>query len=48
MSEMEAKVPLTTSVWHRLLVAEEEKDRLARGRANAAVALLRLQRETKV
>jgi formylglycine-generating enzyme required for sulfatase activity len=35
-------------VWHRPLVAEEAKDRLARRQANAAVALLRLKRETKV
>src|SRR5271165_3342927 len=40
--------PLTTSVWHRPLVPEEAKDRLARRQANAAVALLRLQREQKV
>ena len=40
--------PLTTSVWHRPLVPEEAKDRLAKRQANAAVALLRLEREQKV
>ena len=40
--------PLTTSVWHRPLVPEDPKDRLARRQANAAVALLRLGREQKV
>ncbi len=40
--------PLATSVWHRPLVAEEAKDRLSKRQANAAVALLRLQRELKV
>ena len=40
--------PLTTSVWHRPLVPEEAKDRLAKRQANAAVALLRLDRERKV
>src|SRR5271166_3969299 len=40
--------PLTTSVWHRPLVPEEAKDRLARRQANAAAALLRLGREQKV
>src|SRR5271165_6917881 len=40
--------PLTMSVWHRPLVSEEAKDRLARRQANAAVALLRLQREKNV
>jgi len=39
---------LTTSVWSRPLVPEEAKDRLARRQANAAVALLRLQREKSV
>ena len=43
-----AESPLTTSVWHRPLVPEEAKDRLARRQANAAVALLRLEREHKV
>ncbi len=43
-----AESPLTTLVWHRPLVAEEAKDRLARRQANAAVALLRLGREQKV
>jgi formylglycine-generating enzyme required for sulfatase activity len=40
--------PSTTSVWHRPLVPEEAKDRLAKRRANAAVALLRLGREQQV
>src|SRR5690348_11721938 len=48
MSEMGAEAPLTTSVWHRPLVPEDAKDRLAKRQANAAVALLRLQREQKV
>ena len=42
------KSPLTTSVWSRPLVPEESKDRLAKRQANAAVALLRLEREHKV
>jgi eukaryotic-like serine/threonine-protein kinase len=48
MSTTGAESPLTTSLWHRSLVAEEAKDRLARRQANAAVALLRLGREQKV
>jgi hypothetical protein len=40
--------PVTASVWHRPLVPEEAKDRLARRQANAAVALLRLGSEQKV
>ncbi len=41
-------LPVATSVWHRPLVPEEAKDRLAKRQANAAVALLRLNREQKV
>jgi serine/threonine protein kinase/formylglycine-generating enzyme required for sulfatase activity len=41
-------LPVATSVWHRPLVLEEAKDRLAKRQANAAVALLRLDREQKV
>ncbi len=48
MSRTGAESPLSTSVWHRPLVAEEAKDRLARRQANAAVALLRLGREQRV
>ena len=48
MSATGSESPPTTSVWHRPLVAEESKDRLARRQANAAAALLRLQREQKV
>ena len=48
MSKIGAESPLTTSVWHRPLVPEEAKDRLAKRQANAAVALLRLGREQKV
>lgn len=33
---------ITASVWHQRVVPEEEKDTLARRRANAAVALVRL------
>src|SRR5581483_12358831 len=44
MSGTGAESALTT-VWHRPLVPEEPKDRLARRQANAAVALLRLGRE---
>jgi formylglycine-generating enzyme required for sulfatase activity len=40
--------PVTSSVWHRPLVAEEVKDRLAKRQANAAVALLRLERDQTV
>ncbi len=43
-----AESPLTTSVWHQPLVAEEAKDRLARRQANAALAMLRLGCEQKV
>jgi formylglycine-generating enzyme required for sulfatase activity len=48
MSEIRTEAPLTTSVWHRRLVPEEAKDRLAKRQANAAVALLRLGRTQKV
>jgi formylglycine-generating enzyme required for sulfatase activity len=48
MSERATESPLTVSVWHRPLVPEEAKDRLAKRQANAAVALLRLGREQKV
>jgi serine/threonine protein kinase/formylglycine-generating enzyme required for sulfatase activity len=41
-------LPLAATVWHRPLVPEEVKDRLARRQANAAAALLRLDRERKV
>jgi formylglycine-generating enzyme required for sulfatase activity len=41
-------LPVTTSVWRRPLVPEEAKDRLAKRQANAAVALLRLDRERTV
>ena len=34
--------PLTTSVWHRPLVPDDPKDRLARHQANAAVASSRV------
>ena len=44
----EGGLPVATSVWHRPLVSEEVKDRLARRQANAAVALLKLDREQKV
>ncbi len=36
------------TVWHRPLIAEEAKDRLARRQATAAVALLRLGRQDRV
>ncbi len=39
---------VATSVWHRPVVAEEEKERLAKRQANAAVALLRLERPDRV
>jgi serine/threonine protein kinase/formylglycine-generating enzyme required for sulfatase activity len=39
---------VTASVWHRPVVSEEEKDRLARRQATAAVALLRLGRPDPV
>jgi hypothetical protein len=44
VSERNGESLLTTSVWHRTLVPEEAKDRLAKRQANAAVALLRLGR----
>ena len=48
MSEASGNPSLSTSVWHRPLVPEEAKDRLAKRQANAAVALLRLKREQNV
>lgn len=39
---------LTTSVWHRPLIAEIEKETLARRQANAAVAALRMGHGEKV
>src|SRR5438309_1371285 len=48
MSENGSECRLTASVWHRPLVPEEARDRLAKRQANAAVALLRLKREQKV
>ncbi|WP_435011955.1 protein kinase domain-containing protein (plasmid) [Tundrisphaera lichenicola] len=41
-------LPVAVTVWHRPLVPEEARDRLARRQANAAVALLRLKHERKV
>jgi serine/threonine protein kinase/formylglycine-generating enzyme required for sulfatase activity len=38
----------TASVWHRPVVTEEEKERLAKRQANAAVALLRLSQPERV
>ncbi len=40
--------PLTASVWHRPVVSEEVKDRLAERQARAAVALARLGRAEEV
>jgi formylglycine-generating enzyme required for sulfatase activity len=48
MSKRVGEGQLSTSVWHRPLVSEAAKDRLAKRQANAAVALLRLKREHKV
>jgi len=45
---LEHGLPVATSVWHRPLVPEEARDRLAKRQANAAVALLRLERERNV
>jgi formylglycine-generating enzyme required for sulfatase activity len=39
---------VAASVWHRPVVAEEEKERLAKRQANAAVALLRLGQPERV
>src|SRR5262249_32854666 len=39
---------LTASVWHRPIIAEEDKERLAKRQANAGVALLRLERPDRV
>src|SRR5262249_13173525 len=36
------------SVWHRPVIAEDEKERLAKRQANAGVALLRLDRPDRV
>jgi serine/threonine protein kinase len=41
-------LPVAVTVWHRPLVPEEAKDRLARRQANSAVALLKLECERKV
>jgi len=40
--------PVTASVWHRPVVSEEAKDRLAERQARAAVALARLGRANEV
>ena len=40
--------PVTASVWHRPVVSEEAKDRLAERQARAAVALVRLGRANEV
>jgi formylglycine-generating enzyme required for sulfatase activity len=48
VSDPEAGLPMSALVWHRPLVAESAKDRLARRQANAAVALLRLGRGRNV
>jgi formylglycine-generating enzyme required for sulfatase activity len=48
MGEKSRESPLTASVWHRPLVPEDAKDRQAKRKGNAAVALLRLGREQKV
>src|SRR5262249_13345107 len=39
---------LSASVWHRPVIAEDEKERLAKRQANAGVALLRLDRPDRV
>jgi formylglycine-generating enzyme required for sulfatase activity len=38
----EGRTPVTASIWHRPVVPDEVKERLAKRQANAAVALLRL------
>jgi len=42
------RLPVTASVWHRPVVSEEAKDRLAERQARAAVALVRLGRANEV
>jgi formylglycine-generating enzyme required for sulfatase activity len=39
---------VTASVWHRPVVAEDDKERLAKRQANAAVAMLKMGRPQKV
>jgi formylglycine-generating enzyme required for sulfatase activity len=40
--------PIAASIWHRPVVADADKERLAKRQANAAVALLRLGQEADV
>ncbi len=48
VAERENGLPIATTVWHRPLVSEEAKEQLAKRQANAAVSLLKLERERKV
>jgi formylglycine-generating enzyme required for sulfatase activity len=47
-SSKPASEPLAATVWHRPLVPDEAKERLARRKASAAVALLRLGQAERV
>ena len=40
--------PVTASVWHRPVVADEEKEKLAKRQASAAAALFRMEKPEKV
>ena len=40
--------PVTASVWHRPVVSEEAKDRLAERQARAAIALIRMGKPDEV
>ena len=40
--------PVTASVWHRPVITEEAKDRLAERQARAAIALLRMGKAEEV
>lgn len=46
--EIEAGRQTTASVWHRPVVGEDDKEKLAKRQANAAVALLKLNQTEKV
>src|SRR5262249_51039014 len=49
VTEIRASKPLVTaSVWHRPVVPEDDKEKLAKRQANAAVALLKVDQPHKV
>jgi serine/threonine protein kinase/formylglycine-generating enzyme required for sulfatase activity len=46
--EVEPGQPLVASVWHRPIIPDEKKEKLAKRQANAAVALLRMNQPARV